>query len=378
VQRFGSDASVAEETPEALEEERASPRPRALSEPFIVRRIFQEGATTTTSPRNWLEEQEELLKKLIEGASFGLFKSTVRVAQKGDEDGIDSNDDEEGDEDITKKRYSCSLDDYHESDTEELRLFLEKEGIEEYFEPFLNSGNDSISKVALLDDAKLGKLGLQEIHILKLQRAVLLIFLESQGLPQFALTFLEAGYDTISKIAVLDEEMLTTLGLRKAHVLKLQRSLDGWRAGDRISNSCSRSTSQKTAISSLQGGDAKPISTNFWDGLFGGSANTNSDGVDDLRSLYEKFLSPQQSLGAPFARAEDLDLGLARSDAEKLEKLEAERQSERDFTDDEDSGSDEKSKKKLSKETVESGNPFWSTLEGALFGGFGFSSGGKK
>jgi hypothetical protein len=213
---------------------------------------------------------------------------------------------------------------------------------------------------------------------LKLQRAVLLIFLESQGLPQFALTFLEAGYDTISKIAVLDEEMLTTLGLRKAHVLKLQRSLDGWRAGDRISNSCSRSTSQKTAISSLQGGDAKPISTNFWDGLFGGSANTNSDGVDDLRSLYEKFLSPQQSLGAPFARAEDLDLGLARSDAEKLEKLEAERQSERDFTDDEDSGSDEKSKKKLSKETVESGNPFWSTLEGALFGGFGFSSGGKK
>jgi hypothetical protein len=383
-QRFGSDASVPDEGPEEAEKDEVKPRPRAMSDSGAAADLPQDGtksANSSNSTKNWLEEQEETLKKVIEGASFGLFTSPSRSARENAEAYLNSDDEDGSGEDSIKRHYMRSHEECIEFDAEELRLLLNKESLEEYFELLVSSGNGSVTKVSLLEDVKLCELGLQEIHALQLQRALLLVFFESQGLSHFTLTLAEAGYDTIPKVAALDEETLLAMGFRKAHVLKLQRSLDGWRAGDSISTprreTSTANETQKATDVPLQKNEEKVNSPGFWDGLFGGSTKSSSDGIDELRSLYEKFLVPQQSLGVPESSEHDPGLEAVRSDVETHEKPEAELQSKQEFADDEGSSNDDKSKEIGSTEG-EVAVPFWSAVEEAFASGFNFGGVRKK
>jgi len=378
-QRFGSDASVPDEAPDETEREEIKPRPRSMSDSCAATDSIQDdGAKSNNSTKNWLEEQEEMLKKVIEGASFGLFTSPSRLGRENADGDFNSDDEEGSGEDTTRNHYSRSIEESMEFDVEELRLLLHKESLEEYVDVLIASRNGSVTKVSLLETANLCELGLQESHAIQLQRALLLVFFESQGLSQFTLTLAEAGYYTIPKVAALGEETLSAMGFRKAHVLKLQRSLDGWRAGDSISSPRQRSSSasdtQEATQLSPQKDEEKVSSSGFWDGLLGGpTVKSSSDGIDELRSLYEKFLVPQPSLGVPETSEEGLGV---HSDADTQETPDADLHSKQEINDDEESSKDDKSKANGSKES-EIAVPFWSAVEEAFASGFTFGSSRK-
>lgn len=50
-------------------------------------------------------------------------------------------------------------------------------------------------------------------------------FLAAAGLSQFIKTFVDAGHNTVGILAALSPEALEGMGLKKAHVKKLERSL---------------------------------------------------------------------------------------------------------------------------------------------------------
>lgn len=175
-----------------------------------------------------------------------------------------------------KAEVSSANDNIIGTEVSEFQRFLTDNGLAHLFGTFTDAGIDSTAKLAALEPSSIAALGLKKAQKMKLGNVLnawrsspelaketpsahqggsvqsssdstlvlqvpeyaqlghasdsteLSEFMEDNGLPHLSQAFIDAGLDSISKLAALDMAGLSAIGLKKAQAMKLNKALREW------------------------------------------------------------------------------------------------------------------------------------------------------